>query len=267
MAAADESAAGGSYDDISLERGEISGGGTRGIRIDHDPVPLVPQTSPSANPPRSILLTAPLQARLLLVGPLLVGLLLVGLLLVGVRPASANDKPASTPAADEIAAAEAQRVAEELRRLAARQAWPGVERSFQHLLELGTPTVEDYLHAAHAARDRGDVGESRARLMAAFVVDPETPERQLIDWLFNIDTSYGTVALSSERRKGVALTVEALPFDPNERRAVEYAMAQVTETGGFQGMLPIGVYEYGDEEVRVEPQQTTTITLSAKRGR
>jgi hypothetical protein len=171
---------------------------------------------------------------------------------------------ASTPAfaapGDDAARAEYVRLSAELKRLSEKNAWTGVERTYQAILETGVdPTYDDYFYAAHAARSFGDVTAARDRLLLANDI---REEREVMDWLWEIDSSYGKVALMSDPGTH-ALEPDAMPFHPDRAATVQYAQQQITETGAYEGFLPEGEYSFGRFEVRVVPR-VTTVRIDAR---
>ena len=140
--------------------------------------------------------------------------------------------------AGEQEAAEHQRYLEEMRKLSGRNAWTGVERNFKLLLKLQDDgevlTAEDWLLGAQAARNLGNMTSCRERLAASVRIKPE---REAVGLLEEIDRSYGVVELSSDKGLEAALAPAAMPFIPDQRKAIEYAQAQVAENGAFEGIL------------------------------
>ena len=169
---------------------------------------------------------------------------------------------------------EYQRLSQELEKLSSRNAWAGVERTYVALLETGvTPSFEDYIAGAHSARALGDVAGSRARLIAANAVKED---RNVVDWLWDIDSHYSRVLLACDIGR-VTLDAVEMPFDPNQRKAVEYAQALIVEKGMFDGYLPQGRYLFGketepggaqkDRELVVEPQvQSLAFDIRTEEG-
>ena len=149
--------------------------------------------------------------------------------------------------------AEYVRLSGELAKLAQRNAWTGVERTYQQLEALDGVELsyEDYLQGAHAARYQGDVAAARARLKAAQTLSAD--EREVIDWLWDIDTNYGQVSLYCDPGAR-ELVVGQMPFEPNRARAVQFAQAQIADTGVFEGYLPGGEFTFGDYEFQVMPR-------------
>lgn len=149
--------------------------------------------------------------------------------------------------------AEKLRLEEEMKKLAAKNAWTGVERSYQALVDLNVPlTQEDHLLGSQAARFLGKTFEMYNRLQKA----KELGSTAEIDTeLGGIEQRYGFVDIKGNPRKPQILSVAAMPFSPDERKSIEWANTVLTNTGSFHGMLPIDVeYQIGGQ------------TFSAKTG-
>lgn len=176
------------------------------------------------------------------------------LILPGLAHAQAT--PDQTPAPDatttDAASAEHQRLSAEMARLAQRNAWEGVERSYQRILELGVdPSFDDLVLASEAARHRGDIAAARARLVTA---SARRDDPDVIASLAEIDESYGAVVL--HREKGArGLAAEEPPFRPDRRAALAHATERVEQDGAFEGYLPEGAYTLGDREFEVAAGQ------------
>lgn len=157
--------------------------------------------------------------------------------------------------------AEYVRLQQEIERLAQRNAWAGVERTYDEMLATGIPLAfEDHLAGAHAARALGDVWGARQRLTAANAV--REGDREILEWLWDIDSHYGRVSLSCNPGKHqVEMTAEAMPFNPDQRRAVEFAIAEVRDTCLFDGLLPQGNYRFGTYDVKVQKVQAVRLDL------
>ena len=141
--------------------------------------------------------------------------------------------------------AEHMRLSEEIRNLSRRQVWLGVERKFSQLEELGTGmTYRDYLFGAHAARALGNVSAAYERLKSAAQIDPS---KEVIDWLYDIDTKYSQVELSSVGRGSPDLKVDVMPMDPIQRTAIEAATYALEMDGAFVGVLPHGEYSFNGQ--------------------
>lgn len=174
------------------------------------------------------------------------------------------DPPLSAAMPDPVERSEYNRLTQELELLAAKRAWVGAERIFQALLSTGAdPSFADWLRGAHAARAAGDLLSTRQRLASAQQVrhDPAVQE-----WIIAIDNDYGRVRLACDPGSRIQLLPEALPLDPDQRRAVERAVAQIHEGCAFDGLLPRGSYRFYTQSFRVIPRvQTVWLDLRGAR--
>jgi hypothetical protein len=153
--------------------------------------------------------------------------------------------------ADPRLLAEFHRVSDKLRSLAERQIWVGAEQAWRELVALGLPMeFEDLVIGAHLARSRGDVGETWRLLKEAA---PLRTDREVIEWLWVIETEYGRVALKVEPFGGAELKASPMPVVPDKRQAIAVAAAQVEKSGSFAGMLPGGSYRLNEATFVVTP--------------
>jgi len=156
--------------------------------------------------------------------------------------------------AGELESAEHHRLQEEMQRLSGRNAWSGVERGFQSLLELQEEgeelTAGDWAMGAQAARALGDITKCHYRLTMAVSMEGD---RELVDLLSEIDTVYSTVRLSTDRTSAAELSPAMMPFVPDQRGAIELAQASITENRSFEGLLPAGNYTFGNESFVIVP--------------
>ena len=159
--------------------------------------------------------------------------------------------------------AEYGRLVQQMQARAARNAWDGVERSYQALKETGIPLTADEHHiGAQAASHRGDLATTRERLEAALGVLAEPEYRE---WIARIEEGYGPVSMRGDPGR-VSLEREETPFDRTQARAIAFAKEQVEETGTFEGLLPAGEYTFGSVSVRVRPGvQTQRIDIRSDR--
>jgi len=184
--------------------------------------------------------------------------------MVAALPAWAGKElpPAPDPA---VQAAEHQRLADELQRLVARQVWVGAEEKYRACEALGYPLeFRDLLNGAYAARGLGDMASAYARLKQAATLQAS---REVVDWLWALDTTYGKVVLTTNPPKPVKLRVDSMPFAPDQRAAVEFAIARLLEDGSFDGLLPSGWYALGNAPFKVVPGVTVQIEASTKKPR
>jgi hypothetical protein len=160
-------------------------------------------------------------------------------------------------AADE-ARAEYFRLSQELARLADRNAWSGVERTWQQILATGvSPSQADLLIAAHSAKNVGDVTEMRGRLVRASELGEN---RQVLDWLWEVDSNYGRAELYCD--PPCALEPDVMPFAPDQVAAVTFAQGRIA-SGAFDGYLPAGAYRFGTYDVRIVPR-VSSVRIDAR---
>lgn len=168
-------------------------------------------------------------------------------------------------AGDDVAAAEHDRISDEMERLAERKIWPGVERKYAELESLDAPlTLDDLLIGAHAARELGDVAAAYTRLKAAAKIKGT---KEIVDWLWDIDNNYGHVDLVAVPSRSAELTAVQMPFDPNQRRAVDAAIKKSKQHGAFRGLLPAGSYDFAGQKFEVVPGISVKIEVSPRMRR
>lgn len=174
---------------------------------------------------------------------------------------SAQEIPSASPNQAEFI-----RLSQEIEKLAARNAWTGVERAWP-LLEATQvpPTFEVLLAGAHSARALGNVDAARARLDVAKTL---REEREVIEWIFDIDQHYGRALLACDpARHPAGLEPDAPPFNPSMQRAIEFARGLLADGCYFEGLLPEGSYKFVAPDGRaftfkVVPRvQTQTVDL------
>lgn len=168
---------------------------------------------------------------------------------LAVLPASAGEEPppSEAPAISESVAAYRQ-LAWEAHQLAKRDAWTGVERVYQQMMDESLPVgPEEHVLGATAARNVGDVSQTLVRLRRAHSMGED---RAVIEWMYRLDTGYGQVVIVDERKKRPTLEPTETFFMPDANRAVQFA-GEKLEAGAFDGMLPAGRYTYGKDTFEV----------------
>ncbi len=158
---------------------------------------------------------------------------------------------------------ELMRIMEDLEGLAERQVWNGVDRNYVKLLELEDVAIPRDIHltGAAAARALGDMNAAYERLERANAIERT---EEVDGWLQEIRETYAKVELVLEPARSVALSAEAMPFDPSQRQTVERAIEAMREDGYFLGLLPEGVYYLGGERFEVTAGVDTRVDLSMK---
>lgn len=159
---------------------------------------------------------------------------------------------------------EYNRLSEEMETLVSKNAWVGVERTFQQLVATGVPlTFEDWVRGADAARAVGDVAAVRQRLLSALAL---REDRRVLDWLWDLDQRYGAVLLQCDRGAQLVLEPQVAALDPDVRRAIALARQRVHDACYFQGLLPVGSYTLHETSFEVQPGRAVlTIDLRGLR--
>jgi hypothetical protein len=146
--------------------------------------------------------------------------------------------------------AEKLRLAEEQKKLASRNAWTGVERSYEALLETKCELdFDQHFLGAESARVLGKTWEQYERLQKALQFEDKPEIREAME---SIDANYGRVDIQGDPRRRPTLERPEMPFAPDQRKAIEWAQTVIDNTGSFYGMLPQGSYVVGEVDLVVE---------------
>jgi hypothetical protein len=163
-------------------------------------------------------------------------------------------------AGNEAAEAEHKRLAEEMRTLAARGAWRGVDASYGKMVLLEKKgvvlTVEDHLLAAQAARDLGNITALYRRLQAAAAAPGGAANSEVENSLKELRASFGEVKLGVDPKfpPGAQLNIAVQPFQADQRNAIAVAQGALTQEGAYAGLLPYGKYTFGPLEFELTPE-------------
>lgn len=186
----------------------------------------------------------------------------VGMLTCFAGVAAAAPAERTSAASAEVNDGEHVRLSSEIKQLSTRQAWPGVEKKFEELDKLGVElTFDDLLHGAYAARALGNAQSAYDRLKVAARLKGT---KEVVDWLYTIDTVYGRVELIATPPRGIVLEPELMPFDPDQRTAVAAAMQTVAHDGQFLGLLPKGKYVFAGTSFEVQPGVAVRIEVAPR---
>lgn len=155
----------------------------------------------------------------------------------------------SQPAWGSAQEAERARLEEEMHKLAARNTWKGVERTYGQLLALGLPLGPAvHLMASQAATSRGEVGAAFDRLeKAVAAAEPPAAESdpswvQARDTLEAMRARYGRVSISVTPPRLNVLVSYQTPFVNQERECIENARMELIVSNTYSGLLPVGKY-------------------------
>lgn len=174
-----------------------------------------------------------------------------------VKPVQQKAKGGAVQKRDDTAAAsEVTRLTQEITRLAQKNAWTGVERTYGQLVSYGLPIDPGvHLTAAEAARSAGNMSGYRERLELGRAADPAQVEAALS----SIDASYGTLHVTSKKRDQVQVAwAGPPPFQPDLAAAIATAVDTANASGNFHGLVPAGAYTINGETVEVQAGGTAS---------
>ncbi len=144
--------------------------------------------------------------------------------------------------AGEDTASEVRRLSQDIKSLAQRNAWDGVERKYRELLALQDNHPQHvHMLGADAARNRGDVSSTLDRLSAA---NEAEASEDIAGQIATLHQEFALVMLRCDPCE-VTLNADAPPFRPDFLKAIEFATEAVNEKGRWRGYLPSGSYTYG----------------------
>ena len=166
--------------------------------------------------------------------------------------------------------AEQVRLGEEMRRLAKRNAWRGVDEAYREMLVLEARGVvvnqPDHVLGADAAVALGDISAAYDRLKRS--TKPRTTE-DVAQRIAAIEEAFGSVTIVVEPKYvgGADLTVAQMPFAADQRNAITKAQGAMIEARGYQGLLPYGDYTVGPRSFTLTREGgPVTVTLAAADG-
>ena len=159
--------------------------------------------------------------------------------------------------------AERYRLQQELEKLAQRNAWPGVERTYLSLKALELPlTLNDHLLGAQSAIQAGQMLDALTRLQIGLAEatpddDPNSPYATAQALKDGFDARYGAVQITLGTC-GPILFMPNKPFAEQERQAYMVARTRLLEGESFTGLLPAGEYRLDVFAFTVEACQSVT---------
>ena len=176
--------------------------------------------------------------------------------------------PFAQAASSSVENAERMRLADEMRSLARRDQWPGVDRKYRDMLKLkkAIPSFNDHNLGAQAAYNLGNIAGAHRRLNRALGVKKDDKARE---WLAEITAGFFPVEINIHKRyEGKrALVANPMPIEPVKAGAVVWAQKRLQHKGSFNGMLPAGEYTIGAQRFTVEKgKEPKTITLGPPKG-
>ena len=159
---------------------------------------------------------------------------------------------AQAGARDSEMTAELVRLEEDLRKLASRNAWEGVDGAYSRMRSLeakgASLTMEQHELGAEAALQLGHILEARGRFGLARNATTQPGEKQRLQGIIgDIDRRFGPVELvaAGRVRRDATVRMGSAVFAHDARKAIEYANAEIQLSGKFEGLLPVGSYTFG----------------------
>jgi hypothetical protein len=168
---------------------------------------------------------------------------ITGLLFLALIHAPALARPASSTDA------EVRRIEVEMTSLAGRNAWVGVDRNYNSMIQNNLqPSTQATKLAATAALRIGNTWAAYQRLFRALQHD-EKADVSLE--LRTIRNQYGRVEIRRNTDVPAVLVEAVRSFDPNNNACLAFSKEQLLTTGRFDGMLPVGEYTINDSTFTV----------------
>ncbi len=173
---------------------------------------------------------------------------------------------AAAPAyAGEVERAEHVRVSEEMRRLAQRNAWFGVDQGYRKLEALVAKgevlSGKEHMFGAQAAQALGDITSARVRLVRARDAGLAADAAPMLEM---IDGNYGTLTVRFDKKYvgAAALVSKEPPFAPDQRACLDYVTKVLATRAAFEGLLPLGPYELDGQAFTVTREAPVTLALA-----
>ena len=171
------------------------------------------------------------------------------------------------------------RLKEDIVKLAQKNHWSGVNRTYEQLENLGDEAFKllslaeaGNIHklGAQAAQVLGDIQQAQTRFFRANIAlgsdtgrINDTTLREVLDELSKVDELYGAVRIAprsepkskrkQEKFQGPELMQVQGPsgLQPHLRKSIEFAAEEIRDNGYFTGLIPFGEYRLGDESFTV----------------
>lgn len=148
--------------------------------------------------------------------------------------------------------AEQNRIRSEIQQYRKTSDWKGMNKAYEKLEDLHTRKnplkFSDYVLGAYVSQELGYLDECVKRLKSALKINPQATEEQA--WLSLLVESTAPVNLRVSTKERTLL-IEEMPFDPAFQKAIDVADMAFQTEGRFEGLLPFGVYTYGDQTFTV----------------
>ena len=158
--------------------------------------------------------------------------------------------------------AEYERLSDEMLKMSKNNVWKGVDKRFEEMEELDVDiSFDHYVLGAQAAQEMGDIASCKKRLAKAIEIKKK---KQVIHWYQDIDEHYGYVALFTSSKGGRYLNSESAIGGPVEAQSIGFATQQILEEGEFEGLLPVGAYDFAGQKFNVTSGVAVHLEISPR---
>ena len=158
--------------------------------------------------------------------------------------------------------AEYERLVSEMTKFSKTQSWHGVNKRFTEMEKLGLEIgVEELLLAAQASQGIGNIYQAKERITQALLLKEKKSTRK---WYTQLNNDYGQVTLIAKNKSARSLETLQMTMDPVHGRAVAYAQECLESKGEFRGLLPIGEYSFGGQELIVKADMDIHLEISPR---
>lgn len=162
--------------------------------------------------------------------------------------------------------AEYERISIDMEKMGKNGVWVGVDKRYRNLEKLGVDIqFEHYVLGAQAAQELGNILECKKRLSEALEIRPK--KKQLKLWYEGIDNNYGYVALFATSKKVASLEQQSMVADPVQQKAIAFAQQSLERNGEFEGMIPIGEYNFSGQKFRLRAGIAVQLDISSRMRR
>lgn len=161
--------------------------------------------------------------------------------------------------------AEYDRIVLEMEKMEKNAVWVGVDKRFQDLEKLDVEIAFDhYVLGAQAAQEIGNILACKDRLRKALELKPK--RKQIRQWYTMIENDYGPVSLSSSRKEAFLERADVV-MDPVHAKAIVFAQGKLEKKGKFEGLLPIGNYNFTGQQFLLEAGVAVQLDISPRMRR
>ena len=158
--------------------------------------------------------------------------------------------------------AEYERLSDEMVKMSKNNVWKGVDKRFEEMEDLNVDiSFEHYVLGAQAAQEMGDIASCKKRLARAIEIKKK---KQVIHWYQDIDEHYGYVALFTSSKGERYLQSESAVGGPVEAQSIGFATQQILEDGEFEGLLPVGSYDFAGQRFNVTAGVAVHLEISPR---